>query len=75
MSCSDCEERAEECFELDGDPCTCSCHGSEEYYRASGEMTCDRCGKLYRKHIKGGPVGMNDQRFLRRLCNGELVKL
>lgn len=75
MSCGDCEDRAEECFELDGDPCTCNCHDSAEYRHASGESICDRCNKLYRKHIKGGPVGMDNQRFLRRLCDGSLVKL
>ncbi len=75
MSCGNCESYAEECFRPDGDPCKCKCHGEDEFYRASGEMVCVSCDRPYRKHARGGPIGMDDQRFLRRLCDGSLVKL
>lgn len=91
MSCMNCEDRAEECWEEpppltvggwttdellpEPEPCTCCCHDSEDYYRASGDMICARCQKPYRKHEEGGPIGYDGQRFLRRLCNGDLVKL
>ncbi len=55
-------------------PCTCSCHQNVDYYRASGSMIC-ACGKPYNRHPHGGPIGYDDKRFLRRLCNDELVKL
>lgn len=45
------------------------------YRRASGESICAECSKPYRKHPRGGPLGMDDEQFLRRLCNGDLVKL
>lgn len=78
MSCLDCEERAEECWELEDEndqPCTCPCHDSVEYRRASGEVICEPCSKPYRVHAQGGPIGMDGRRFLRRLCDGSLVRL
>ena len=79
MSCTACEPRAEDCLDLgdDGDdaPCTCECHDAEEYWRANGGQVCAVCKKRYREHPHGGPIGMDNKRFLRRLCNGGLVKL
>jgi hypothetical protein len=46
-----------------------------DYYRAGGDLRCERCGKLYYDHPRGGPIGYNGERFLNRLCNGDLVKL
>ena len=45
------------------------------FYRASGEMVCPTCGKTYYRH----PHDMlyldwQDNPWLRRLCNGELIK-
>lgn len=77
--CSDCESRAEDCFETagpdDGQPCTCSCHDRESWERSSGLMICAVCRKQYFDHPRGGPVGFDGTRFLRRLCGGGLVKL
>ena len=80
MSCMHCGPRAEDCWDWvdeQGDymPCLCACHDSPEYRRASGDSICSVCGKPYRKHPPGGPIGMDNKRFLRRLCNDELVKL
>lgn len=46
-----------------------------EYRRAHGGSVCGQCQQPYRKHPYGGPLGMGDRQFLRRLCSGELVKL
>jgi hypothetical protein len=47
----------------------------ESWYRADGRVPCVTCGRLYRDHPMGGPVGFNGEKFLNRLCNGDLVKL
>lgn len=41
-----------------------------DMYRASGNVVCDKCGKIYYKHpmIKG-------YSFLTKLCNGDHVHL
>lgn len=48
----------------------------EEYFRADGQCRCDLCGTLYNNHE---PVvcfsEMGEQLWLRRLCDGTLVKL
>lgn len=80
VSCSTCNPRAEDCWDWDDEkdddvPCDCPCHDDEEFHRASGSSVCGLCKKAYREHSHGGPVGMDGRRFLRRLCNGELVKL
>lgn len=41
-----------------------------EYYRCSGQMTCEKCGQLYYDH----PADPNDS-FLNVLCSGQRVKL
>lgn len=43
--------------------------------RASGDSDCKACGRAYRLHPKGGPIGYGDEQFLNRLCDGSLVKL
>jgi hypothetical protein len=43
--------------------------------RANGGSECKVCGREYRKHPKGGPLGVGDEQFLNRLCDGSLVKL
>lgn len=47
----------------------------EDYHRASGKSLCDDCGEFYARHPRGGPIGVGNVQFLRRLCNGDLVKL
>lgn len=47
-----------------------------KFRRASGEVVCRVCNKTYYKH----PFAMEhldyqDEPFLHRLCNGDLVKL
>lgn len=49
--------------------------GRAEFRRASGACICPVCGKEYRQHPLGGPVGWQDEQFLNELCNGDLVKL
>ncbi len=84
MSCESCQERAEECWEftqlsdekgVNPEPCLCECHDQEPWRRASGMCRCAICGLAYFKHARGGPIGMDGKRFLRRLCSGALVKL
>jgi len=41
-----------------------------EWYRAAGACVCETCGYEYRQHSY--VIGF---RWLRRLCNGDLVKL
>lgn len=43
--------------------------------RASGDCLCQTCGKEYREHPLGGPMGYDGFQFLHRLCDGSLVKL
>lgn len=47
----------------------------EHYRRASGEMPCEVCTKLYRQHPHSEHRDWQDEPWLVRLCNGELVKL
>jgi hypothetical protein len=47
-----------------------------EFYRAHGEIICPDCGKEYWRHPWFMEcLGMDDQPYLKRLCNGDLVKL
>lgn len=46
----------------------------EDYSRASHLCICT-CGKEYWKHPFDGPIGFEGKQFLRRICNGKLVKL
>lgn len=48
---------------------------ADESRRANGGSDCKVCGREYRKHRKGGPIGCGDEQFLNRLCDGSLVKL
>jgi len=48
---------------------------AEASRRANGDTDCKVCGKPYRLHHKGGPIGCGDEQFLNRLCDGSLVKL
>lgn len=43
--------------------------------RASGEMLCDECGEPYRKHKHTADRDWNGEPWLRKLCNGDVVKL
>jgi hypothetical protein len=44
--------------------------------RASGDVLCDTCQSPYRKHkFERGLLDHEDQPFIHRLCNGDLVKL
>lgn len=49
--------------------CGCQCH-EDNFVRTSGDMVCEICSKEYRKHA-------HDEKatYLRRLCDGRLVKL
>jgi hypothetical protein len=50
-------------------------HQANASRRANGGTDCVVCGKPYRSHPKGGPLGVGDEQFLNRLCDGSLVKL
>lgn len=44
--------------------------------RASGEMICDRCGRIYYDHpMDWRVIGYGDVPFLKILCDGRRVKL
>jgi hypothetical protein len=43
--------------------------------RAGGAVICTTCGKSFREHPQGGPLGYDGEQFLNRLCDGTLVKL
>lgn len=48
----------------------------EEYYRADGDVRCESCGKMYRDHdveLRFSDTG--EELWLRRLCDGKLIKL
>lgn len=45
-----------------------------DFRRASGESFCQTCGHLYRNHPYSEHIGYSGP-FLRRLCDGSLVKL
>lgn len=50
----------------------------KQFRRASGDIVCDACGSYYRQHPlyrKADGLSYDGQPFLRRLCNGALVKL
>ena len=43
--------------------------------RASGEVVCLACGEKYKKHpLSDYPVDWQGEPWLRRLCDGSLVK-
>jgi hypothetical protein len=46
-----------------------------EAYRAGGDVVCPVCGFVYYDHPKDGPPDHNGEKYLNRLCNGNLVKL
>lgn len=43
--------------------------------RASGEVTCQHCGLLYRQHPVSWHRSWDGQPYLHRLCDGGLVHL
>lgn len=45
------------------------------FRRAGGGVLCDLCGAEYRRHPHSEHRDFNDDPFLNRLCNGDLVKL
>jgi hypothetical protein len=46
-----------------------------EFYRAGGDCICPQCNKEYRKHPHSEHLAYDGYPWLRRLCNGDLVKL
>lgn len=46
-----------------------------EFRRAGGDCVCNRCGKTYREHPHDGAILYDGHPFLRKLCDGSLVKL
>lgn len=47
-----------------------------EFYRADAELICESCSKTYGRHPdEPAYLGFDDQPYLRRLCNGDLIKL
>jgi len=46
-----------------------------EFRRAGGGCVCVTCGREYRSHPHSEHRDWNDDPFLNRLCNGDLVKL
>lgn len=47
-----------------------------EFDHADGNMTCQACEQPYRRHPFADEYpGYGDEPFLRRLCDGSLVKL
>lgn len=50
--------------------------GEVSWTRASGDCICAACGEPYRKHpYADNPKGPDGRPFLKRLCDGTLVKL
>lgn len=47
---------------------------TDEFHRASGEMSCKVCGEPYRNHPYSDDIGF-DGPFLKLLCDGRKVKL
>ena len=46
------------------------------FYRASGECICDKCGKEYWRHPRDKEnLDFHGEPFLKILCNGDRVKL
>lgn len=46
------------------------------FYRACGDVICKDCGQEYRKHSDAKEyLSFMGTSYLRRLCNGDLVKL
>lgn len=45
------------------------------FRRTSGSVICEACGKEYRRHPHSEHRDFDDNPFLNRLCNGDLVKL
>lgn len=60
-----------------GMKCEAPTHAVEvEFYRASGDMLCVTCGKTYYDHPLDQEIrDYNNEPFLHRICNGDLVKL
>ena len=47
-----------------------------DFFHASGECICEKCGKTYYEHpLAKDIIGCNDEPYLNRLCDGSLVKL
>lgn len=47
----------------------------DDFRRADQNAVCQDCGKTFGEHPYGGPITYDRSMILRRLCNGELVKL
>lgn len=46
-----------------------------DWFRASGEVPCTVCGQAYRRHpLAWEYLDWQGEPWLRRLCNGDLVK-
>ena len=46
------------------------------FYRADGDLICDGCERKYFRHpFEATVLGYDQLPFLRRLCDGDLVKL
>ena len=47
-----------------------------EFFRAGGDVRCEECGRQYRKHPHAKEyLDWNGDPYLRKLCDGSLVKL
>lgn len=47
-----------------------------ELFRRAGDVECEACGLRFSSHAHGGPPGWPEGKpFLRRICDGSLVKL
>ncbi len=49
----------------------------DKFYRASGYVVCETCGKIYFEHNAYIPSGKTNDGvpWLIEICNGDLVKL
>lgn len=45
------------------------------FLRTSGEMICSTCKQPYWRHKHSDHIDFDGNRWLRRLCSGQLVKL
>jgi hypothetical protein len=61
--------------DLEGEFARLGIDPDSEPRRTDQHCVCSCCGKEYREHPHGGPLGYDNLLFLRRLCDGQLVKL
>jgi hypothetical protein len=48
----------------------------DKSYRSNGDMVCSICKKKYIDHpMEKDILGYNEEPYLHKLCNGDLVKL